>query len=83
MAEKLETYDFRSRVGQGSRYPWDEWLDGGYWKLRQGEDFGAEPKNFTSSIFNAAKKRGKKVNTAVDGEYVVVRAYIPEAPAAA
>lgn len=58
------------------RYPWEEWLDGGIWKLKQGEDFQAKLQTFRSNAGTQAKKRGGKLRTRTlkeeDGEYLVI-----------
>ncbi|HET9132391.1 MAG TPA: hypothetical protein VFO86_15655 [Terriglobia bacterium] len=79
MAETIKKHDFpapRSR----QKYPWDEWLNGQIWVLRQGEDFEVVPANFASS----AKAYGDRhehiaaVNTDVKDGEVILQAVLAE-----
>ena len=71
MARKLDTFP----TAAGSRYPWDEWLDGNVWELVHGDDFTAKPSTFRSIASGQAKKRGGKMRTRsveADGRPAVV-----------
>jgi hypothetical protein len=63
MAQKIEEFEFSS-----NRYQWDEWLDGGIWVLKQGEDFDVEMTSMRSLIFAAAGRRGLKSRTHIDAK---------------
>lgn len=60
MARKVERFP---DLPNQSRYPWDEWLDGGIWELAPGEDFKGKPATFRSVAIGQAKKRGGKAKT--------------------
>lgn len=63
MARRLDSFP----AATGSRYPWDEWLDGSVWELGRGDDFQAKPSTFRTNAQTQAKKRGGRVRSkAVD-----------------
>lgn len=47
----------------GSRYPWDQLLDGSTWELVKGEDFTSRPQTIISSARTQARRRGGSVRT--------------------
>jgi hypothetical protein len=63
MAEKVG--EFPDVIGRGRPYPWNEWLDGGIWKLIQGEDFAASMSNFRALVYMKAQDRQLQVRTRV------------------
>jgi len=62
MAHKVEQFP---AVPERSKYPWNEWLDGGIWELTQGHDFKGRVTAFRSNARTQAKKRGGKVRARV------------------
>lgn len=72
MARVLEDFDFRKRPH--SRHPWDTWLDGQVWELRQGVDFSSEPPNMRGAAHAAAAKRGLTVRTSIRGPVLTLQA---------
>jgi hypothetical protein len=56
-----------SRGGSG-KYPWSEWLDGGAWALKEGEDFTVKAESFISTCHSAANQRGMKLVARRDGK---------------
>lgn len=61
MAERLEDYDFDGeamarRTQNLPKYPYDEWLDGRPWKIRQGEDFTVSVRSMMRNIQNYARE---------------------------
>ena len=79
MAEKLDDYDFSSKNTGRSRYPFDEWLDGSIWKLKQGEDFSSERSSMRTRLHTEATKRGLKVSVSMrEDDCLIIRAYWPE-----
>lgn len=62
MATKLDTFPITPRRTQRS-YPWDDWTDGGTWRLVRGEDFDQEVEAFRNKLYTQATKRGLKVRT--------------------
>lgn len=67
MAEKLKTFDWTPASAitpEGSEkvvYPWEEWLDGDIWQLREGDDFATHPLMMERIIRTRATARGAKV----------------------
>jgi hypothetical protein len=71
MAKRLDTFP----TPAGARYPWEEWLDGSVWELRQGQDFTAKLPTFRANAQTQAKKRGGVIRSRrveVDGGEAVV-----------
>lgn len=64
----------------GSKYPFDDWLDGRVWLLRDRVDFTCMAVSMQSSLYNHARAAGVSVctrvvfGTGVDGS-VLVQAY--------
>jgi len=65
LATKLRTFDFSdpSTLTASSKavYPWDLWLDGDIWQLREGEDFHTHPLMMERIIRTRAAGRKAKV----------------------
>lgn len=60
MATKIEAFTDAPRR---SKYPLDDWLDGGIWRLARGEDFEQSTTSMRSVLYTAAKRRGGSVMT--------------------
>ena len=57
-------------------YPWDEWLDGQPRKLTRGEDFQVSPHSFGRAAHAAARVRGKRLRTSIEGvDIITIQAY--------
>jgi hypothetical protein len=79
MAARLDTFP----AAAAARYPWDQWLDGSPWALKQGEDFDAKPATVRSNARIQAEKRGGTVRTCLldeGGTPVVVIQYRAQRP---
>jgi hypothetical protein len=64
MAKKVD-HKWRAR---NQKYNWDDWLDGGTWELRHGEDYDCHINVFRNLLWTACKKRGLKARTqAIEG----------------
>lgn len=74
MARRIDEFSFSGGGGRDSVYPWDDWLDGGVWELRRGEDFTISAANFQSSAYTSARSRGKTVTVRVRGDLVQMQA---------
>lgn len=65
MAEKLRTFDFDkpSEITSSEKrsYPWELWLDGDIWQLKQGEDFDTHPLMMERIVRTRAVTRQAKV----------------------
>jgi hypothetical protein len=81
MAEQLESFEFAGRGRPfGSKY--DQYLDGGIYRLVAGEDCPTKLEHARSLLYTLASQRGLKIRTqAVDGA-LVIQAYEPEREAA-
>ena len=75
MAQKLEAYTF-PKPGPVCKYPFDDWLDGGIWKLTSPEDFSVRPSSLRTNLFRQAGIRGGRVRTSIDGDSVIIQ-FIP------
>lgn len=73
MAKKVKELP-PSAMGTGGLYPWDEWLDGSAWELRQGEDFSVSVSSMKSQATIRAKKRGLGLHTRERGKLLYVQA---------
>lgn len=62
MSEIIDNLKFPDGRGE-EKYPWKEWLNGGVWHVKQGEDFDVDIASMRSCIYMAAKRHGKKVKT--------------------
>lgn len=53
-------------------YPWDDWLDGRIWRVKQGVDFQVSPRSFATMVRVTAWRRGLRARTRIDldGEHV-------------
>jgi hypothetical protein len=75
MARRLDSFPTQ----HGSRYPWDEWLDGNPWELIPGEDFASKSSTLRANAQLQAKKRnGRTRSRAVvnDGREAVVIQFV-------
>lgn len=77
MAKTLDSFDFSQDMVRG-RYPWDTWMDGRIWQLKQGKDFRPSARSFRRIVLAKALKRGQVVQVAIRGDYVVVQAEVDE-----
>ena len=71
MARKLDSFP----AATGSRYPWDEWLDGGVWELVRETDYASKTATFRANVQIQAKKRGGRARSkavVVDGREAVI-----------
>lgn len=72
MARKVQELPSRSR---SENYPYDEWFDGDIWEISQDEDFPkANVNSMRANLQGAAKRRGLKLTTRLDGESIVFQA---------
>lgn len=62
MDEIMQNLKFPDGRGE-EKYPWDQWLNGGVWHIKQGEDFDVDVPSMRSCIYMAAKRHKKKVKT--------------------
>lgn len=62
----------------GSRYPWDEWLDGQTWELIPDVDFDCSPENMRAQVHVTSKKRGHKTITRIRDERLYIQAVVAD-----
>lgn len=77
LGEALEEYDFRTRGPRGTKYPYHEWANGKPWRLRRGEQFTNDPKNFIIAVYQWARKNGFKVQSRREDENTIVLRMTP------
>ncbi len=66
MAERVES--FPSRTYRRSGYPWNEWLDGGIWRIELGDHNCRTAFNFRTTAYGVAAKRGLRLRTVIDDD---------------
>jgi len=72
MARKVDRIPARN----GSKYPWNEWLDGDMRELAQGEDFTISASQLARSAWAAANRRRVDVTIRVRGDKVYIQALL-------
>jgi len=72
MAKILKRYEPKKRTGPKAVYPYDTWLDGKIYKLKQGEDFQCTCSSMEGLIRDAAKARFRRVHVYRDDEETIV-----------
>lgn len=79
MAEKLKDFDFGTRLPTTGAYPWDEWTDGGNWKIVHGTDFACAITSMQAQLYQRAKAQGMKVWTSfVDSQTAIVFRFVAD-----
>lgn len=73
MATRLEGFPEKAKHGN-LRYPWDEWLDGGVWRLEKGTDFQCAVGSFANCARSAALGRGLRIKTHREGQAITIQA---------
>lgn len=58
MAKMLDDFQFSS--GRKTKYPWNTWLNGKIWQIKQGEDFDCSVTSMYSVLVQTAKRKGLK-----------------------
>jgi len=66
MAQLLDKFPARD-------YPWGEWLDGSPYGLKRGEDFDTDVASMRVTVYRAAKRRGIRVRTMVEGDVLSIQ----------
>lgn len=74
MAKVVKQFPEKGSLNGRSIYPWQRWMDGRIWELRQGKDFTPKPMNFSQQVYMKAKQLKVKAHTAVRGNRVYVQA---------
>lgn len=74
MAHKLTDYTLPQG---GSKYNWDEWLDGSPWLLERGVDYTTTDTTMRTMVYSAAKARGVRARTRTHEQGLVIVASVP------
>ena len=75
MAEIVADHNWERRSSTPT-YPWDDWLDGQARRLVRDVDFQVSPHSFGRAAHAAARVRGKKLRTSVEGvDIITIQAY--------
>lgn len=62
MARRLDAFPFTG-TRRLRRYPWDEWIDGGAWEIRRGDDYDVDTENMRVNLHMKADALAIKVRT--------------------
>jgi|APSaa5957512493_1039668.scaffolds.fasta_scaffold02901_3 hypothetical protein len=66
MAQILESMPPTNKGRNARKYPWDTWLDGRVWLLKQGEDFHTKSLvSFRTNLYRNAATMGLRVRTSL------------------
>ncbi len=76
MAQLLDKFPARD-------YPWEEWLDGKPYGLKRGADFDTDVASMRVTVYRAAKRRGVRVRTMVEGGVLSIQRRWTDAEVAA
>jgi hypothetical protein len=63
----------KAKLGRKPIYDWDKLVDGKPHEFTHGADFDCDPSSFAALVRHTAKRRGRKVEVSVDGDYVFFR----------
>lgn len=55
-------------------HPWEKYLNGSIWELKQGKDFKSKPTIMAQQAYGAAKKLNVKATTAIRGNKLYIQA---------
>lgn len=69
--------DFQVKKRTRGKYPWDDWSDGKVYEVNC-EEFEVEPQAFRMSVYGAARQRGLKAATSVEGSIVTFQMLPPD-----
>lgn len=71
---KVLTEFRKGQLGRPAKYRWDEFLDGRVRRFDKGVDFECAADGFRRSLYSAARARGIKVQTTIDGDSLTFQA---------
>ena len=60
--EQVTELHIERRIRQWA-YPWDEWLDGGWWLIERGNDYHIKTKSMRKLIYDKGRKQGGRMIT--------------------
>ena len=68
----LEAEAILNRSGKPYIYPWDEWLNGKWWLLKEGKDYHSSTEGFRQRIYRKQKKWGR-IRTRIIGKTILIK----------
>lgn len=63
MATRLENNDLPLGRGLPKLYPWEEWADGAWWEIEEGEDYTCKAESFRTAAYKWGRRNGYHVET--------------------
>lgn len=80
MAKVLKKYDFnkvQKRTRSGSKYDWENWLDGRIWELKRGDDFHVITQSFRAMCYAKSTELKCKIRVSspdgIEGDTIVIQ----------
>jgi len=73
MANKLKNYEPKKKPGPPPVYDFQQWLNGQWWRLKQGTDFNCSVDSMADMVRRNAKKAGWLVEIHKEEDAIVVR----------
>lgn len=70
----------KPKSGARSVYPWNDWTDGEWWRLKQGADYPTSTPTFQSVARNYARRNGFKLTTQLADDGTFIKFTRKEAP---
>lgn len=62
-----------SKGGAPRKYPWDRWMDGSMWRLREGIDYKISTRSFRATVYRQAKRLGCTARVVRLGDGVAIQ----------
>ena len=75
VADELSKFEAESLLFKHSKayiYPWDKWLNGSWWLLREGKDYHSSTEGFRQRIYRKQPKWGR-IRTRVIGKTILIK----------
>lgn len=55
------------------KYPWDQWMNGSWWLIKQGEDFDSQIESLRTGLLNRARRHGVPVKVHKRGDTLLFK----------
>ena len=68
----IEAEAILSKLGKPYIYPWEQWLNGKWWLLKEGEDYYSSTKGFRQRLYRKQNKWGR-IRTRVIGKTILIK----------
>ncbi len=75
VADELSKFEAESLLFKHSKayiYPWDKWLNGSWWLLREGKDYHSSTEGFRQRLYRKQNKWGR-IRTRVIGKTILIK----------